>query len=352
MDVLRSALRSQRMHHAWLFSGPAGVGKHTTATELARILLDPDAQPTLTGELEASPDSPTSREIDAGLHPDLHLIYKELALDSENRELRKKKLTNIPLDLLRERMLGGFSGERHYEAAAYRTAVRGHAKVFIIDEAELLDQNTQNALLKTLEEPPPATYIILVTKRLERLLPTIRSRCQHVRFTQLDDESMQAWMSRAKLDVTPAQRRWIEQFAEGSPGIALLAAEYGLHQWHESLVPLYAELDRGRFPVSLGETMAGLIEQFAVAWVKKHKNASKDAANKDGARLMLSLLASHARNRLRQSCENEASPDEWIALADLLRDAEAQLYSNVNLKMLLENLAVQWHAKRRELVSA
>jgi DNA polymerase III subunit delta' len=61
LDVLRSALRSQRMHHAWLFSGPAGVGKHTTAIELARILLDPDAQPTLTGEIEASPDSPTSR---------------------------------------------------------------------------------------------------------------------------------------------------------------------------------------------------------------------------------------------------------------------------------------------------
>lgn len=352
LEVLRSALRSRRIHHAWLFSGPTGVGKHTAAVEFARILLDAEAQPTLTGDIESDPDSSSSREIDAGTHPDLHLIHKELALESDNPLLRKRKLMNIPLDLLRERMLGGYSGDRYHEAAAYRTPVRGHAKVFIIDEAELLDQYSQNALLKTLEEPPPATYIILITSRLERLLPTIRSRCQHVHFTPLDDAAMQTWTQRAELDAPPKERRWIEQFADGSPGVALLAADYGLYQWHEAMQPLFAELDRGRFPASMGETMASLIDAFAVAWVKKHKNASKDAANKHGTRLMLSMLAAHARQRLRESCKSGTCCDEWIELADLLRAAEIQLYTNVNMKMLLENLAVQWHAKRTELVGA
>ncbi len=351
ISVLRSALQSRRMHHAWLFSGPRGVGKHMTAVELARILLDPEAQPNLAGEIEADPNSPTSREIDAGTHPDLHLLHKELALESDNPELRRRKLMNIPLDLLRERMLGGMSGTRHYEAAAYRTAIRNHGKVFIIDEAELLDQYSQNALLKTLEEPPAETYIILITNRLERLLPTIRSRCQLVRFTPLDDVAMAAWMDRAALDMPPKQRTWIQAFAEGSPGIALLAVEYNLYHWHETMQPLFDELNRNRFPVSMGETMAGLIDEFAATWVKRNKNASKDAANKDGARLMLSMLASHARRQLALACERGESVDQWTTLAELLRNAETQLHSNVNLKMLLENLAVQWHTNCETLAA-
>ena len=116
IDVLQASLRSGRIHHAWIFSGPPGVGKFTTAVEFARILLDPDAGPNLGGMIEADPEGRTSRLIDAGTHPDLHVIRKELALYSENAELRRKKLTNIPIDLLRETMLGGKSGEKQLDA--------------------------------------------------------------------------------------------------------------------------------------------------------------------------------------------------------------------------------------------
>lgn len=352
LGVLRRAVRSGRVHHAWLFSGPGGVGKHTAAVAFARVLLDPEARVGADGAIEVDADSAVGREIEAGTHPDLHLIHKEQALLSEDRELRERKQSNIPIALLRERMLGGLVGGKHHEAVAYLTPMRGHAKVFIVDEAELLDQYGQNAMLKTLEEPPAATYFILVTKQIERLLPTIRSRCQHVRFSALDDEAMGRWMEQANLEVPPAQRRWIEEFAEGSPGVALLAAEYGLYGWHEAMQPLYGELERGRFAVSMGETMAALIEEFAVAWVKNHKNASKDAANKDGARLMLAMLGSYARQRLREACERGGNVDRWMVLGDVLRDAERQMYLNVNLKMLLENLAVQWHLKQTELAGA
>ncbi|HRP62428.1 MAG TPA: AAA family ATPase [Phycisphaerales bacterium] len=333
IEVLRAALRSQRVHHAWIFSGPLGVGKFTTAVEFARLLLDPDAAPTLTGEIESDPHSACSLLIDAGTHPDLHIIRKELARFSDDRQLREKKLTNMPLDVLRENMIGGRDGG---EAPAYRTAMRGHGKVFIIDEAELLENTAQNAMLKTLEEPPAETFIILITSRPERLLPTIRSRCQHVRFTSLDDCAMQAWVTQAKLDCPREELEWIIRFADGSPGVALIAAEYGFASWDRTLAPMLTEIDRGRFPVAMGETLAALVEEFAVAWVKKHDNASKDAANKDGLRHVLSLLATHARRNLLQD------PYRASAMIDAIRETESQAAANVNLKMVLENLSSRW----------
>ncbi|UCD75498.1 MAG: AAA family ATPase [Phycisphaerales bacterium] len=343
LKSLRAALDSGRVHHAWIFSGPRGVGKFTTALALAKILLDPDAGPNLAGEFESDPDSRTARLIDTGTHPDLHVIHKELALYSDNPQLRTRKLLNIPLDLLRERMLGGKTGDdRQHEATAYRTAALGHGKVFIIDEAELLDQYSQNSLLKTLEEPPAETYIFLITSRPERLFATILSRCQHVRFGPLEEDALHEWFERANLEVGERERAWIEDYCAGSPGLALLAAEYGFHHWWETLEPMLAELECGRFPDAMGETLAKLVDDFAQRWVKNHVNASKDAANKDGLGNLLALLATHARRSLHESCGGNGDADYWLQVIDLIRHAEQQADANVNLKQLLENLAVQW----------
>jgi DNA polymerase-3 subunit delta' len=342
VETLRAALASGRLHHAWIFSGPPGVGKFTTAVEFARILLDPHAGPNLTGEIEADPDGSCSQLIDAGTHPDLHVIRKELALFSEDDQVRARKLMNIPLDVLRSHVIGGRSREKVYEGPAYRKAMLGHGKVFIIDEAELIDRTGQNALLKTLEEPPPETYLFLITSRPDRLLPTIHSRAHHVHFGLLDDEAMAAWLAGSDLDVTGAERDWIVSFADGSPGTAVLAAEYGFHAWQEALAPMLAQLERGEYPGGLGEQLAQCIEDFAVAWVKAHKNASKDAANKDGLRHILGFLAAHARRRLSGADGDDAR--HWASVIDLIRAAEMQAAANVNLKHALENLVVQWLA--------
>jgi DNA polymerase-3 subunit delta' len=341
--VLRAALGSGRLHHAWIFSGPRGVGKFTTAVALARVVLDPDAAPNLAGEIESDPAGRTARLIDAGAHPDLHVIRKELALHSEVTGLNRRKLANIPIDVLRERMIGGkTSDDKFHDGPAYRTASLGHGKVFIVDEAELVDRTGQNALLKTLEEPPAATYIVLVTARPERLLPTIRSRCQHVRFGPLDEAAMGAWLDRSGPDVDDAERAWLESFADGSPGVAVLAHEYGFATWHRTLAPMIAELEAGRFPATMGATLGDLVEEFATEWVKRHRNASKDAANKDGARQVLALLTAHARRRLAEAVGGSDDPTAAIALIDHLRAAERQLETNVNVKQLLENLVAQW----------
>jgi len=350
LEILDHALRSGRFHHGWIFSGPRGVGKFTAAVQVARVLLDPELRARglpAAADVESiqNPRSTIQNLIDSGRHPDLHIIRKELAAYSDDRLLRERKQLNIPIDLLRERIIG----DAEHEAPAYRTALMNHGKVFVIDEAELLDHYGQNAMLKTLEEPPTETYFFLITSQPDRLLPTIRSRCQHVRFARLDEPAMGDWFDRDAKEHeslrTKSGREWVAEFADGSPGIALLALEYGFEQWHRTLDPMLQELERGNFPHKMGETLGTLVDEFAVAWVKSHgeRTTSKDAANKDGARHMFALLASHARTRLASAVEREAASGyPWMNVIDIIREAERQLESNVNMKLLMENLVVQW----------
>ncbi|MEY2794955.1 MAG: putative polymerase delta subunit, partial [Planctomycetota bacterium] len=157
--TLVTAMRSGHMHHAWILSGPAGVGKCTAALECARLLLDAEASDHDVAAFRAPRESRVAELIDVAAHPDLHIISKERAEDSSIREVRERKQTNIPLDLLRELMLGGTVADgKNFESPVWKGAYLGHHKVFVIDEADLLDQYGQNALLKTLEEPPPGTY--------------------------------------------------------------------------------------------------------------------------------------------------------------------------------------------------
>ena len=345
VEQLLRALASGRVHHAWVFAGPRGVGKRTAALEFAKLLLDPAAGPDLTGRWSVDPEGPTARRVDEGTHPDLHVIRKELALTSDNPALRTRKLSNIPVDLLREHMIGGSGpGDRRYEPVVYHSPKLGHGKVFVIDEAELLDATGQNALLKTLEEPPTGTYLILVTSRPERLLPTIRSRAQTARFRLLPPAVMEAWMDRASLTGDAEERRWLADFADGSPGVAELAATYGFHGWERTLRPLLTALDRGGWPTELGDTMAGLVDGFAEAWVKAHRNASKDAANKDGAAHLLALLASMLRRELAEGAGggDAAATATAMARIEAVRRCEAELEANVNLKQAFEGLAVRW----------
>jgi len=345
VEALQTALRSDRMHHAWIFAGPAGVGKCTTAIELARLLLDPDAGRDLAGNFSADPVSRVGRMVAAGSHPDLHLIRKELALHSSVRELARRKLISIPLDLLREHMLGGRTNDdKRHDAAAYRTPVEGHAKVFIIDEAELMDAAGQNALLKTLEEPPPSTYIILVTSRPERLLPTVLSRSQLVRFGPLDNAAMDRWRAASDLETDDANWTWAATFAEGSPGLAALAVEYDFHRWATEFQPMLRDVGEGRYHATLATRFAEFVDGFAEAWVSSHDNASKDAANKAGAGHLFRLLSAHARAGLEGACRGNTGVDPWLRMIDLIRDTEAHLEANVNPKMAFENFVAQWTA--------
>ena len=289
--TLRGALGAGRVHHAWVFHGPQGVGKMTAARAFAAMLLDPTLAPNLAGELEPDPGSETARLIAAGVHPDLHIVTKELALFSDDAQVRARKLMTIPRQVIDEHLI------RPAALTARVSAGARAGKVFVVDEAELLDEGTQNAVLKTLEEPAPGTVIILVTSRESRLLPTIRSRCQRVAFNALDEASMRAWAKRDERmrAAGEEQREWLLMFADGSPGRAANALAQGLFSWSRTLAPMLEDASRGRFSPDMGKTMADLIEQYAQAWVDARER--EQGRRQQGARQMFALLAHEAQGR-------------------------------------------------------
>jgi DNA polymerase III subunit delta' len=343
LAALGRALAGGHVHHAWIFHGPTGVGKRRTAEEFARILLDPQATAADRAACRAPRGTAVARLLDAGTHPDFHVVRKELAALSDSRELRDRKQTNIPLDLLRERMIGGVSGDgRHHESAVFRTAALGNGKVFVVDEAELLEAESQNALLKTLEEPPAGTVVVLVTDQEDRLLPTIRSRCQRIPFGPLDAEAMRAWWEGAGPEVPAGDREFVTAFAEGAPGMAMLAARHGIAAWQAELAPLFDALESGRFPPGLSDRMAELADGFAKSIVDEDENASKEAANRQAVRLIARLLGLRVRRALREAGEDHGALARWLGAGEALAEFERQVRSNVNLKQAFANLVAQW----------
>jgi len=336
IDVLQGALRADRLHHAWIFHGPAGVGKRTTAEALAAIVLDPDAAPNLAGLIEVDPLSRTSRLIAAGTHPDVHLVTRRHATYSSDADIRKRKQTNIPVGVVREFIVepASRSGQGHPGSRA--------TKVFIIDEAELLAEEGQNVLLKTLEEPAPGTVLILVTAGEGLLLPTIRSRCQRVTFSPLDDAAMEKWMKAAKIDVGAAQRRWLLRFAQGSPGLAAQAVEHNLYEWFTRIEPMLQVIDAGGYPVELGATLSKLVDDYATAQVKANANASKEAANRVAADFLFVLLAREVQDRMKRAIASGDDPEPLLTILDFIHEAERQLDSHLNVGQVLENVVIQW----------
>jgi hypothetical protein len=350
--TLQTILKTGRIHHAWIFHGPPGVGKFSTAVAFGAALLDPTTAPDLAGNLAPEEGSPVQVLVREGRHPDLHVITKELATLSRSDQVRKSKQQGIAKEVMEEFLL---------EPAAKSRTMQGSSlagKVFIVDEAELLGLVAQNALLKTLEEPTPGTVIILVTSAEERLLPTIRSRSQRVSFMPLDEAEMLKWLSRrlgaAGIGaVEPAKRQWLLRFAGGSPGAAEVALANDLFTWEQTLRPALDMLERGQFPIPLGGEMARLIDERAAASIKGRPEASKDAANKAWARRMLGFVGEDLRSRLRArtagktsaQIEADASAVRLINGVDAISSAEGFLMSNVNQTMVLENLVAQLAAE-------
>ncbi len=337
---LVDALRHDRMPAAWILHGPDGVGKLSTAIRFGRMLLEPDLSAQALDAFAPPLDSQDARLIDAGTHPDLKVIRKELAATSEVARLRDSKQRAIPIDLLREHMLGGEVEGKRFEALHARTPYRGVRRVFVIDEAELLNPQGQNALLKTLEEPSPRTIIMLVTTRDERLLPTVRSRCRRVPFRTLDSDAMERWLAASGLDIDASEHAWLARFADGSPGRLRQAIDAGMQTWNTTLAPGFARLEQGTWPAGLGETMAELVDEFAKAVVKSDKRASKEAANRTGLSHLASVVGTRLRDRMIDAAG--AGDDRVVEASaraiEAIADAEQRANRNVNLKFVCAGL--------------
>ena len=200
-------LRQGRVPAALLFAGEEGLGKKAFALELARSLNCKDRR----GVEGCGVCSACSR-IGRFQYPaaDDRDEYKKV-IWSEHRDVGivRPYNRNILVDAVRD-----------LERESNFRPVEGAARLFVIEQAESLNESASNALLKTLEEAPPTTHIVLVTSRPSGLLPTIRSRCQTVRFAPLAPEELESFLVREGKRAG-AEARLAAQLASGRPGVAL-----------------------------------------------------------------------------------------------------------------------------------
>ena len=316
-ERLKGVLYSSRCPHAFVIAGPRGVGKFSFVLSLARGLLK------------------TTEEA----HPDLHVIKKEDVIWSSNPALQRKKQTNIPVDLLRERMIGGTTsdGSKH-GAAVYRTPVLGNKKIFIIDEAELLDESGQNSLLKILEEPPEDTVIFLVTSREDRLLQTVLSRRHPYSFGPLSADEMHAWVEQS--DKRGAECDWLCEWSCGSPGVYEEGERVGV-------VSLYEELSAFLKDPKTVETVwvVSRIHEFLnnrqEVVLAENPNASKEAVNRGGVELVLRLFEWQSKQFLHKD-KLDQNTCIGVLCSEMISDIEQQSYANISTKVLVESLVVRW----------
>lgn len=216
-----AAMAGGCLHHAWLLTGPEGVGKATFAYRAARRLLGAAASPAH-GLLGAAPDDPVSRLVAGRAHPDLMALQR----DSEDGKSRKQ----IPVEEARE--LPEFFA---------KTPAMAPWRVAIVDAADELNAYGANALLKTLEEPPDRGIILVVCHRPGLLLPTIRSRCRALRFAPPPVASTAAWLA-ARTGIDAADCARLSAMARGAPGRAWRLAGAGALAADEAAATLLAAL--------------------------------------------------------------------------------------------------------------
>ena len=197
-NLLRRAVVEERVSHSYLFYGLDGVGKRLVALGFAKILNC--LTPVSTRDLSSgggSCDCKSCRKIDKGIHPDVFVI-------------EYKGLRDIKVDQIREDV----------EERLYFKPFEGRYKVAIVDEAERMSHSAQNAFLKTLEEPPGDSIIILLTSSPQSLLPTIRSRCQSLQFDGIPIELIVEEI-RTRRGLSGEESTMIAFLSEGSLGRAL-----------------------------------------------------------------------------------------------------------------------------------
>lgn len=322
VQAFKHVLRRRRLAHAYLFVGPPGVGKRLFADELAKTFL---CEAPERGRFDACDACPACALVEAGTHPDLFVVS------------RSAETAGIPIETLRE--LG--------RVLALKPA-RGHGKIGIIDDAdELNDPVTQhasaNCFLKTLEEPPPRSLLILIGTSADLQLPTIVSRCQVVRFLPLADNVL-ADLLRAQGMTDSAMIERLVRFSNGSPGMARELADPALWDFRRRLLdtlvqprPDTVALSRSwtRFVEEAGKegtaqrvraaAVLRLVIQFLQNAVSLSLGAVPKPAGPDDMRALEQLV-------------KRTSPDQLLDLLERCLQAERQIDRRVQLVLILEAL--------------
>ena len=227
-EILARAFRSGRLPHAWLITGPRGIGKATLAYRCARFVLAGGGKPSSPSLFGAEPESNSLhldtahsvfRRVASGGHADLRILTRGID------EKTGKPRSEIPVRQVRG--VGDF---------LHMTATEGGWRIVIVDPVDDLNKSAANALLKVLEEPPANALLLLVCHALGNVSATIRSRCCHLPLSPLTEDAMEELLSMHAPDFPPDDRAALARLADGSIGRALdLAMGGGLELYREMI---------------------------------------------------------------------------------------------------------------------
>lgn len=257
--ILREAVSGGRVASGYLLFGPEGVGKATVARRFARAIFCPDGA----RSGEACGACPACTRSASGSHPGLVEIERE----SQATQLKVSQVHELA------------------EKLSLRP-LEGEAKVAVLDDVERANEESFNALLKTLEEPPPRTTLVLVTSNREVVPETVRSRCQGVRFGPLPKGDVREILRGAAEDLDPEAVEALADLAAGSPGRALRLRELGYPEKARETEALFAEgAVVGADPLEVARKVTALLAT----------GGRQD--KRDRVREALVLLSEHVRSR-------------------------------------------------------
>jgi DNA polymerase-3 subunit delta' len=326
VEQFRRALRRGRLASSFLFAGPAGIGKRSFAVKFAQALL---CEKRPEESLDPCEHCPGCIQVIAGTHPDFQLVAKP-----DDKSF-------IPLELLI-----GDKEHRRREGLCHHIALKPYAggrKIAVIDDADYLNAEGANALLKTLEEPPPRSVLILIGASPARQLPTIRSRCQLIRFQPLDAEAIAQLLPAQGIAADAAGALRLARYGEGSIQRAGELADAELWNFRNALNQRLAaeRLDS----VSLARLTAKFVEE-----------AGKDAAPRRRRLHQVIGFAADFHRRLLRAANGAAKADDaeadrfigealkrqsldvekTIARLERCLDADQQVDRNANQSTLIE----------------
>ena len=261
--TLLNAWKTNKLAHAWIFSGPRGIGKATLAWQFIRLIHTGHSNGEGKGGLITNPDDQIVKHVMAGTHPDSQLVRR-----SNNARSPYKLRQEISVEDIRSMNLF----LRHTPAISeWRTV--------IIDSADEMNLNAQNALLKTLEEPPGNTVLILISHMPSKLLATIKSRCQNLSIRPLSDENLAPIINQAMSGLSDYEKNILIRLSNGSQGRVMELAEGNgveIYQIIKDLLSSLPNIDRiklhkmlDRFSGGSGENTFRLFNSLLLWWIAR-----------------------------------------------------------------------------------
>jgi DNA polymerase-3 subunit delta' len=291
IGILQRGFAADKMPHAYIFAGAEGVGKFKTACGWAKLLLC--EKPVVQDNFADSCCCCAScTHLQNGSHPDFHHVYKELLQYTRDGK-DKKTPVKFPIDVVREFLL---------EKVPIKPAL-SQRKVFVLTEAEKLNIESQNCLLKVLEEPPQYCTIILICTRMEKLLPTTKSRCRVIRFLPVDRNKIVEKLEQDGLDTKKAE--YFARLACGSLGQAckwaqLELAGAGLYKNKKELINSLSTFEYTD-ALQLAQSLLKQSKSLADVWAELDKNTSKADINRRAAKTIIRIIISALHDAMKIS---------------------------------------------------